>query len=238
MKTGSRCLSQSLLQILSFSSWWLDKVAFMHLLLQFFFNLFFVSPILYSVLLLLFGSTSIFIVFWCPSLWVDKYKKWHLLVTPFFTPFQFLTLTISRIISVCLALHCFNCFLTLPVVHGSWSPWSAWSECDGCAGSSTRTRDCNSPPARFGGLPCLGESRQRRGCHDNFTICSGQHNKGLYINCGFMLKSNHVQLHRKGYWKKVRIIWGNEEWNLTSGEDVVRNEDRPLYLTLVVKPAR
>uniref|UniRef100_A0A667YJF4 SCO-spondin n=1 Tax=Myripristis murdjan TaxID=586833 RepID=A0A667YJF4_9TELE len=57
-------------------------------------------------------------------------------------------------------------------VHGSWSPWSAWSECDGCAGSSRRTRECNSPPARFGGLPCLGESRQSHGCHDNSTVCS------------------------------------------------------------------
>uniref|UniRef100_A0A087Y443 SCO-spondin n=1 Tax=Poecilia formosa TaxID=48698 RepID=A0A087Y443_POEFO len=57
------------------------------------------------------------------------------------------------------------------IVHGSWSSWSAWSECDGCAGSSVRTRQCNSPPARFGGLPCLGESRQSRTCHDNTTVC-------------------------------------------------------------------
>ncbi|XP_029943604.1 SCO-spondin, partial [Salarias fasciatus] len=57
-------------------------------------------------------------------------------------------------------------------VHGSWSSWSSWSECDGCAGSSTRTRDCSSPPARFGGLPCLGASRQTRGCRDNSTHCS------------------------------------------------------------------
>ncbi|KAK7881858.1 hypothetical protein WMY93_030267 [Mugilogobius chulae] len=28
------------------------------------------------------------------------------------------------------------------------------------------------PPARFGGLPCVGESRQTRGCHDNTTVCS------------------------------------------------------------------
>ncbi|XP_010767368.1 SCO-spondin, partial [Notothenia coriiceps] len=62
--------------------------------------------------------------------------------------------------------------ITFCPVHGSWSPWSPWSECDGCAGSSARTRDCNSPPAKFGGLPCLGESRQRRGCYDNITICS------------------------------------------------------------------
>uniref|UniRef100_A0A3Q3F4P0 SCO-spondin n=1 Tax=Labrus bergylta TaxID=56723 RepID=A0A3Q3F4P0_9LABR len=61
---------------------------------------------------------------------------------------------------------------SINVLHGSWSPWSVWSECDGCAGASTRTRQCNSPPARFGGLPCLGEGRQRRGCHDNMTVCA------------------------------------------------------------------
>ncbi|CAG5895700.1 unnamed protein product [Menidia menidia] len=57
-------------------------------------------------------------------------------------------------------------------LHGSWGSWSVWSECDVCAGSSTRTRECNNPPARFGGLPCLGESRQSRGCHGNLTECS------------------------------------------------------------------
>ncbi|KAG9347866.1 hypothetical protein JZ751_003882, partial [Albula glossodonta] len=57
-------------------------------------------------------------------------------------------------------------------VHGSWGSWSSWSECDACGGVSVRTRECNSPPARFGGLPCLGERRQSRGCHDNVTDCS------------------------------------------------------------------
>uniref|UniRef100_A0A3Q3AAE4 SCO-spondin n=1 Tax=Kryptolebias marmoratus TaxID=37003 RepID=A0A3Q3AAE4_KRYMA len=61
--------------------------------------------------------------------------------------------------------------ITFCPIHGSWSSWSGWSECDGCAGSSTRSRECNSPPARFGGLPCLGESWQHRGCHDNITVC-------------------------------------------------------------------
>lgn len=73
------------------------------------------------------------------------------------------------------------CLCPCPV-HGSWSPWSVWSDCDGCAGSSSRFRQCNSPPARFGGLPCLGESRQTRGCHDNVTVCSGQLNIRLYTN--------------------------------------------------------
>lgn len=59
------------------------------------------------------------------------------------------------------------------VVHGSWGSWGPWSDCDACAGVSVRQRVCNSPPARFGGLPCHGESRQTRGCHDNITVCTG-----------------------------------------------------------------
>ncbi|KAM8881275.1 SCO-spondin isoform 1-T4 [Synchiropus picturatus] len=62
--------------------------------------------------------------------------------------------------------------ITFCPVHGSWSPWSPWSECDSCTGSSTRVRSCNTPVPRFGGLPCLGESRQNQGCHDNVTDCS------------------------------------------------------------------
>ncbi|XP_027005082.2 SCO-spondin isoform X2 [Tachysurus fulvidraco] len=62
--------------------------------------------------------------------------------------------------------------VTFCPVHGSWGLWSEWSECDACVGVSVRKRDCNSPPARFGGLPCHGESIQSRGCHDNQTVCS------------------------------------------------------------------
>uniref|UniRef100_A0AAR2LHG3 SCO-spondin n=1 Tax=Pygocentrus nattereri TaxID=42514 RepID=A0AAR2LHG3_PYGNA len=62
--------------------------------------------------------------------------------------------------------------ITFCPVHGSWGLWSTWSECDACAGVSVRKRECNSPPARFGGLPCHGEHIQSRGCHDNQTICS------------------------------------------------------------------
>ncbi|XP_053349644.1 SCO-spondin [Clarias gariepinus] len=62
--------------------------------------------------------------------------------------------------------------VTFCPVHGSWGLWSEWSECDACAGASVRKRECNSPPARFGGLPCHGESLQSRGCQDNQTVCS------------------------------------------------------------------
>lgn len=95
-----------------------------------------------------------------------------------------------------------------------------WSECDGCAGSSTRTRECNSPPTRFGGLPCIGERRQRRGCHDNTTVCSGQHDKGLNNNCGFKLTSIDVPL-------RGRLMDENEDemskGRRKGGEKLLRN---------------
>nr|XP_023660300.1 SCO-spondin [Paramormyrops kingsleyae] len=62
--------------------------------------------------------------------------------------------------------------VTFCPVNGFWGSWSPWTQCDVCAGVSTRSRICSSPPARFGGLPCPGETRQSRGCHDNGTICS------------------------------------------------------------------
>ncbi|XP_072010680.1 SCO-spondin-like isoform X3 [Engystomops pustulosus] len=69
-------------------------------------------------------------------------------------------------------------------VNGNWGPWSLWSYCDACTGDAVRTRQCNNPPARFGGLLCVGESRQSQACHDNSTQCSDC-DKGLVdFQCG------------------------------------------------------
>ncbi|XP_063157945.1 SCO-spondin-like [Candoia aspera] len=56
-------------------------------------------------------------------------------------------------------------------VNGGWSTWSTWSPCNSCDGVSARSRDCNNPPARFGGTACSGEARQSRLCHDGATAC-------------------------------------------------------------------
>ncbi|XP_074841635.1 SCO-spondin-like [Carettochelys insculpta] len=58
-------------------------------------------------------------------------------------------------------------------VAGGWSSWGPWSACAACVGESTRSRECSNPPARFGGLPCPGEPRQSRACHDGDTECEG-----------------------------------------------------------------
>ncbi|XP_066440797.1 SCO-spondin-like [Eleutherodactylus coqui] len=69
-------------------------------------------------------------------------------------------------------------------VNGNWNPWSPWSYCDACSGESVRKRQCNNPPARFGGSHCIGESRQSQVCSDNSTQCS-ECGRGLVdFTCG------------------------------------------------------
>ncbi|KAE8595015.1 hypothetical protein XENTR_v10015432 [Xenopus tropicalis] len=69
-------------------------------------------------------------------------------------------------------------------VNGNWGSWSPWSYCDGCTGESIRTRQCNNPPARFGGAPCQGEARQSQGCQDNSTTCSDCGGGQVSFPCG------------------------------------------------------
>ncbi|XP_063003641.1 SCO-spondin-like [Elgaria multicarinata webbii] len=73
---------------------------------------------------------------------------------------------------------------TLCPVDGGWSTWSSWSPCDACVGDSVRNRDCSSPPARFGGLPCPGDARQSRPCHDGSTVCEGCGGGQVSFPCG------------------------------------------------------
>lgn len=134
-------------------------------------------------------------IIWCDSLlnssqmrhlWLFSWYAFHQIVqffkTNYINKYLFPLVKFLACTQLCITWFCLSCFfvllfafLTLPIVHGSWSSWSTWSECDGCSGSSTRSRECSSPPAKFGGLPCLGESQQSRGCHDKITVCSGQH---------------------------------------------------------------
>nr|XP_014342845.1 PREDICTED: SCO-spondin [Latimeria chalumnae] len=69
-------------------------------------------------------------------------------------------------------------------VDGGWSSWGLWSPCSGCSGASVRMRECTNPPARFGGLPCEGETKQSRGCHDNTTVCSDCGGGQVHFECG------------------------------------------------------
>uniref|UniRef100_A0ABM0M4D4 Hemicentin-1-like n=1 Tax=Saccoglossus kowalevskii TaxID=10224 RepID=A0ABM0M4D4_SACKO len=51
-------------------------------------------------------------------------------------------------------------------VDGKWGPWSPWNECsETCGeGTETRTRQCNNPAPKDGGLQCLGSDVQSQMC--------------------------------------------------------------------------
>ncbi|XP_056407686.1 SCO-spondin-like [Hyla sarda] len=96
-------------------------------------------------------------------------------------------------------------------VNGNWGPWSPWSYCDACSGDSVRTRQCNNPPARFGGSPCAGESRQSQACRDNSTQCS-ECGRGLVdFPCGKSCPRSCDDLHGD------RACLDSEECRLSCG---------------------
>ncbi|XP_015209797.2 SCO-spondin [Lepisosteus oculatus] len=85
--------------------------------------------------------------------------------------------------------------LTFCPVHGSWGSWGPWSECAVCEGTSVRVRECNSPPARFGGLPCHGVARESRSCRDNSTICEDCGGGQVQLACGKPCPQSCSDLH-------------------------------------------
>lgn len=58
-------------------------------------------------------------------------------------------------------------------VDGHWGPWLSWEECSKTcgAGERVRYRQCNNPPAQFGGLPCQGEMAQKDVCNKKNCPC-------------------------------------------------------------------
>ncbi|XP_078371013.1 uncharacterized protein LOC144654681 isoform X2 [Oculina patagonica] len=52
-------------------------------------------------------------------------------------------------------------------VHGGWSSWSGWTSCSqSCAtGFQERSRNCTSPPPRYGGYYCHGDARENQTCN-------------------------------------------------------------------------
>ncbi|XP_066993605.2 hemicentin-1 isoform X2 [Anabrus simplex] len=58
-------------------------------------------------------------------------------------------------------------------VDGQWSDWSLWSSCSASCGPSIskRSRACNEPEPKYGGVPCTGESIEIKECPT--TPCDG-----------------------------------------------------------------
>ena len=57
----------------------------------------------------------------------------------------------------------FSIKVYLTLVDGSWSNWLSWSTC-GSNCKKTRTRSCDSPPPKNGGLDCPGEAEEDTSC--------------------------------------------------------------------------
>ncbi|KAK2180840.1 hypothetical protein NP493_423g02026 [Ridgeia piscesae] len=64
-------------------------------------------------------------------------------------------------------------------VDGDWSPWTAWSTCSvTCGGGQQqRTRRCDNPAPRNGGVDCRGKHAESQTC--NSDICPGRPNRLL-----------------------------------------------------------
>ncbi|XP_076358659.1 properdin-like isoform X2 [Tachypleus tridentatus] len=58
------------------------------------------------------------------------------------------------------------CSVEVTPVHGAWGTWSKFGSCSVTCGEGVRlrTRECNNPPATFGGHQCLGNSVEKLVC--------------------------------------------------------------------------
>ncbi|XP_068091514.1 SCO-spondin-like isoform X2 [Hyperolius riggenbachi] len=80
-----------------------------------------------------------------------------------------------------------SCFVQACPVNGAWSHWGEWSACDAsCQGGvRSRSRKCENPPPKNGGLLCRGESVQTEPC--NLHPCGDSEDCGqemIYVQPG------------------------------------------------------
>lgn len=57
-------------------------------------------------------------------------------------------------------------YIILAPINGHWGKWSEWTSCDVTCGqgTKTRTRKCDDPPARNGGIECVGPDSNEAFC--------------------------------------------------------------------------
>ncbi|XP_060564396.1 coadhesin-like [Ruditapes philippinarum] len=87
---------------------------------------------------------------------------------------------ISSIFSICTDTHhaklvCRKFCGLCDMVPGNWSLWSSWTSCGVTCGASTktRTRACDNPPPKNGGLPCTGPMVEHKSCDLNSCPVNG-----------------------------------------------------------------
>ena len=76
-------------------------------------------------------------------------------------------------------------------VHGSWSPWAPWGECSHPCdwGKATRTRACNNPAPRSGGLSCPGQGTGEKACRK--PVCRSEFSGLILILLLELVKEGH-----------------------------------------------
>jgi len=62
-----------------------------------------------------------------------------------------------------------NCNKLNCPIDGNWGTWSSWHGCSvSCGGGTqTSTRQCNNPPALYGGQQCPGDNERSQDCNDH-----------------------------------------------------------------------
>ncbi len=84
-------------------------------------------------------------------------------------------------------------------VHGGWSSWSGWTSCSqSCTtGFQERSRNCTSPPPRYGGNYCHGDARENQTC--NKQPCPGK-KEIIYSRTSFIrTPKNRPKYHFKRF---------------------------------------
>ena len=89
-------------------------------------------------------------------------------------------------------------------VNGGLSAWSNWDFCTKqCGGGkSVRTRECNNPKPKNGGLTCRGKKQEEKNC--NTQLCKGV--LDLYLRKACNEEINSVDVHVHAFFYKQRFL--------------------------------
>jgi len=90
-----------------------------------------------------------------------------------------------------------KCGLDACPINGNWGEWGDWGTCSGSCGSSAfklRKRECNNPPAMFGGQNCPGDAIESMACNSQACPVNGGLSEwsswtGCSATCGPAIKT-------------------------------------------------
>ena len=92
-------------------------------------------------------------------------------------------------------------------VDGQWGQWSQWTQCSQNCGGGTRIRSrlCDDPAPRNGGLPCVGPPFEVEDC--NSSPCKGKNSKALNELPGFLpLVINYDEETKPSKYRELKLV--------------------------------